>query len=136
LELGARTLEFVHKLLSGTATRQDVVDALEELQVELPIARDWAKSDTCLALVAKIRELEQRRLLLAEAARLLTRFFSGQTGDDETEALRSLVSDAFDVLSSPYRIADESIDAPGGVWITHVRLIDDAKAVAWLKRLM
>ncbi len=57
LELGARTLEFAHKLLSGTATRQDVVDALEELQT-------WVRSDTCVAVIDKMRDLEQRRILL------------------------------------------------------------------------
>ena len=64
LELGARTLEFAHKLLSGTATRQDVVDALEELQTEIPLARDWVRSDTCVAVIDKMRDLEQRRILL------------------------------------------------------------------------
>src|SRR6266851_8941542 len=98
LELAAKSLEFAHKLLNGTESRQDVIDALKELQTELPLARDWVRSDTCTALVAKMRDLEQRRILLD----FLARFLSRQAGNDETEALRSLVGDAQLVIQGTY----------------------------------
>jgi hypothetical protein len=58
------------------------------------------------------------------------------TTDDDT--LEALVSDAYNVLVGAYKIEDKEITPPGSESPVkvRVRVIDDAAAVAWLKRVM
>ncbi len=61
-----------------------------------------------------------------------------QASDDETEALRSLVDDAQLVIEGAYSIQNDfEVGLSNGKTVkVRARVIDNDRAVAWLKRLM